>query len=65
MLVREPSQRATLDDIIMHPWMAEGNLIPVTQTPLVCREDLSEEDHNHVIQKIIDGHFATKQEILE
>jgi SNF-related kinase len=91
MLVREPSQRATLSDIAAHPWMTSqldsaaasshvgnsspspspplllsSNAAPVvtSTTPLVCHETLSDEDHCHIVQRIVDGKIATRDEVL-
>jgi len=36
---------------------------PISDIPLVCRESLSEEDHCHIVQRIVEGKIATKEEI--
>lgn len=67
MLVRAPEKRATLGEIAAHPWLTsskqENNAADVM--PLVSREQLSEEDHNFIVQKIVNGNIATKEEIQE
>jgi len=65
MLVKDPSKRTTLEDIVSHPWMESGSPMSLPQVPLVCREALQEEDQAYIMQKIVDGNIATKQEILE
>ncbi|XP_030750885.1 SNF-related serine/threonine-protein kinase isoform X2 [Sitophilus oryzae] len=68
MLVRNPEKRATLKEISMHPWLITGNEEnnPDTLTlPLVSREQLCEDDHNFIVQKIVNGNIATKEEIQE
>lgn len=65
MLVKDPSQRTVLEDIVSHPWLNAGSPLSLPQIPLVCREEMQEEDQAYIIQKIVDGNIATKQEILE
>lgn len=67
MLVREPEKRATLKQIAEDEWLNEG-VCPDDKpeyVPLACREQVSEEDHGFIIQKIVNGNIATKDEILE
>uniref|UniRef100_A0A8D8B343 SNF-related serine/threonine-protein kinase n=1 Tax=Culex pipiens TaxID=7175 RepID=A0A8D8B343_CULPI len=67
MLVREPENRATLQQIAQDPWLLEGSSteeIP-EYLPLVSREQVSEEDHALILQKMVNGKIATKEEILE
>ncbi|CAH0545846.1 unnamed protein product [Brassicogethes aeneus] len=66
MLVKNPEKRASLADISSHPWLGvekQENLADVQ--PLVAKEHLSEEDHNLIVQKIVNGNIATKEEIQE
>lgn len=67
MLVRNPEKRATLNDIARHPWLAkkETTLPAADNLPLISKEQLSEEDHNLIVQKIVNGKIATKEEIQE
>lgn len=67
MLVREPEKRASLSQIAVHPWLCEGkqDSQPVDVLPLVSRQHVSEEDHNFILQKIVNGNIATKEEIVE
>jgi len=67
MLVREPSQRATLADIMEHPWMVEevGSTSKLVLTPLVCRQTLTDEDHWHIVQRIVDGKIASKDDVIQ
>ncbi|KAJ1528638.1 hypothetical protein ONE63_007033 [Megalurothrips usitatus] len=67
MLVREPDKRATLEEISRDSWLAmdeaeepQGELLP-----LVSREQVSDDDHNVIIQKMANGNIATKEEIIE
>ena len=45
--------------------MKEHNNQNIDALPLVSREQLSEEDHNLIVQKIVNGDIATKEEIQE
>ena len=65
MLQREPDSRATLDDIMNHTWLTEGQIPPIPLMPLVSREDLSEEDQTYIIRKMVEGKIATSEKILE
>ncbi|XP_021924887.1 SNF-related serine/threonine-protein kinase isoform X3 [Zootermopsis nevadensis] len=66
MLVREPERRASLEEIAADPWLGEDlNTQPTDFLPLVSREHVSEEDHALIIQKMVNGNIATKEEILD
>lgn len=66
MLIRNPEKRATLPEIASHPWLGVSTQEnPSDVQPLVCREQLCEEDHNLIVQKIVNGNIATKEEIQE
>lgn len=67
MLVREPEKRATLAEIATDPWVTAGEGITVQDfdTPLVAKEQLSEEDRTAIVQKMVNGTIATKEQILE
>lgn len=66
MLIRDPEKRATLEQIATDPWLeSAGSVQYADYLPLVSREHLSEEDHAHIIQKMINGNIAMQEEILE
>lgn len=67
MLVRTPEKRATLNEISTHPWLGSGKKETLGPEifPLVSREQLIEEDHNLIVQKIVNGNIASKEEIQE
>nr|XP_031831037.1 probable serine/threonine-protein kinase DDB_G0277165 isoform X2 [Nomia melanderi] len=66
MLVREPEGRATLEEIAADPWLAIGSdSDPVEALPLVSRQQVSDDHHNHIITKMVNGNIATKEEILD
>ncbi|XP_046396239.1 SNF-related serine/threonine-protein kinase-like [Ischnura elegans] len=66
MLIREPERRATLEEIASDPWLCEGGSGGSSDfLPLVSREHVSEEDHALIIQKMVNGKIAAKEEILE
>jgi SNF-related kinase len=67
MLVREPTKRATLQEIAKDGWLMQGAEQPNQPelTPLVSREQVSDDDHALIIQKMVSGNIATKEEILE
>lgn len=67
MLLREPEHRATLAEIAMDKWLTqdESEHVPEYLVPLVSRQQVSDDDHALIIQKIINGNIATKEDILE
>ncbi|XP_018783625.1 PREDICTED: SNF-related serine/threonine-protein kinase [Bactrocera latifrons] len=66
MLVRDPKKRATLEQIAAHPWLSEIPDFDATDSlPLISRQELSDEDHAFIIQKMINGNIAPKEEILQ
>lgn len=66
MLLREPEKRATLAEIAVDKWLTQDGSDQVPEhLPLVSRQQVSDEDHALIIQKIINGNIATKEEILE
>ncbi|BFZ19538.1 hypothetical protein BsWGS_22577 [Bradybaena similaris] len=67
MLVREPGERIGLEEIERDPWLVsdareEGMKINL---PLLSREHVSEEDHNYVVQKMVEGKICTREEIFQ
>ncbi|XP_076449027.1 uncharacterized protein LOC143285548 isoform X2 [Babylonia areolata] len=65
MLQREPVNRASLPHILAHPWLNDGDLSPVASyLPLITKEMISEEDHSYVVQKMVEGKIASREEIL-
>ena len=63
MLVREPSERIKLQDILKHPWLAGDSILHPIGAPLITRKQISEEVHNHVVQKMVEGKIATKEDV--
>ncbi|XP_065367363.1 SNF-related serine/threonine-protein kinase isoform X2 [Calliphora vicina] len=66
MLVRDPKKRATLEQIASDDWVKENpEGDNADYLPLISREQLSEEDHAFIIQKMIQGKIAPKEDILQ
>lgn len=68
MLLREPEKRATLSEIATDKWLTQDGSEHVhvpEYLPLVSRQQVSDENHALIIQKMINGNIATKEEILE
>lgn len=66
MLVREPEKRASLEQIAQDAWLgSDANTEPADFLPLISREHVSEGDHTLIIQKMVNGTIASKEEILE
>ncbi|EDW72322.1 uncharacterized protein Dwil_GK20862 [Drosophila willistoni] len=78
MLVRDPKKRASVEELASSDWLktidepdnsasASSSASGGTESflPLVSRQQLSEEDHAFIIQKMINGNIASKEEILQ
>ncbi|KAH8404144.1 hypothetical protein KR215_010314 [Drosophila sulfurigaster] len=67
MLVRDPKNRATVEEIASSAWLKQTDEPDSVEhsLPLVSRQQLSEEDHAFIIQKMINGNIASKEEILQ
>ena len=73
MLQRQPHLRASLEDIMKDPWLNDG-CISLSETiedaisahlPLVSREHLLEEEHSNIIQRMVNGNVAKKEDIID
>lgn len=67
MLQRDPKRRASLDEIERHPWLQGVDPSPATKynIPLVSHRNLSEEEHNSIIQRMVLGDIADREAIIE
>uniref|UniRef100_A0A3Q4GFK2 SNF-related serine/threonine-protein kinase n=1 Tax=Neolamprologus brichardi TaxID=32507 RepID=A0A3Q4GFK2_NEOBR len=67
MLQRDPKQRASLEEIESHAWLQGVDPSPATKysTPLISHKNLSEEEHNSIIQRMVLGDIADRETIVE
>lgn len=68
MLIKDPEARASLDSISNHPWLQDissDDRQHADYLPLINRHQVSDENHASIIQKMIHGNIAKKEEILE
>ncbi|KAG5842405.1 hypothetical protein ANANG_G00177310 [Anguilla anguilla] len=67
MLQRDPKRRASLEEIENHAWLQGVDPSPATKynTPLVSHKNLSEEEHNGIIQRMVLGDIADREAIVE
>ncbi|XP_029115809.1 SNF-related serine/threonine-protein kinase [Scleropages formosus] len=67
MLQRDPKRRASLDEIEHHAWLQGVDPSPATKynVPLVSHKNLSEEEHNSIIQRMVLGDIADREAIIE
>lgn len=67
MLQRDPKRRASLEEIENHPWLQGVDPSPATKynIPLVSYKNLSEEEHNSIIQRMVLGDIADRDAIVE
>eukprot|EP00093_Oithona_nana_P012127 12127.XXX_335556_330278_1 [CDS] Oithona nana genome sequencing. len=65
MLQRQPEVRASLEDIVSDSWLTEEDDIPEEEMfPLVSREHLTEEEHSSVLQRMVNGAIAHRDDII-
>lgn len=66
MLVVAPDKRSTLKQIAQNPWLVQDGQDHVPEyLPLVSRQQVSDDDHTLIIQKMVNGNIAAKEEIIE
>ncbi|KAA8578023.1 hypothetical protein FQN60_007340 [Etheostoma spectabile] len=67
MLQRDPKRRASLEEIESHAWLQGVDPSPATKynTPLVSHKNLSEEEHNSIIQRMVLGDIADREAIVD
>ncbi|KFO33288.1 SNF-related serine/threonine-protein kinase [Fukomys damarensis] len=67
MLQRDPKRRASLEEIENHAWLQGVDPSPATKynIPLVSYKNLSEEEHNSIIQRMVLGDIADRDAIVE
>ena len=63
--MREPENRANLQDIMYDAWLQQGEVSGIPIMPLISRQHISDDDHAYIIQKMVDGKIASKEEILQ
>lgn len=68
MLVVAPERRYSLQQIADSEWLAQTTAEHEEQVeylPLISRQQVSDDDHALIIQKMVNGNIATKEEIIE
>jgi SNF-related kinase len=66
MLIKEPLKRASLNEIAQDKWLLVKSISDNFVTiPLISREHITEDHHNLIITKMVNGNIATKEKILE
>ncbi|XP_075443172.1 SNF-related serine/threonine-protein kinase [Ascaphus truei] len=67
MLQRDPKRRASLEEIENHPWLQGVDPSPATKynIPLVSYKNLSDEEHNSIIQRMVLGDIADRDAIVD
>ena len=66
LLVREPKDRASLDEIVSHEWLTSGPEPPSPPPllPMLMQEHLTEDDIAQIVHRMVKGNIATKEEIF-
>nr|CDS28376.1 serine:threonine protein kinase [Hymenolepis microstoma] len=68
LLIRDPSKRATLDEVLQDQWLQmAGDELPIGlfSVPLISQQHLQFEDHIEILNKMASGGLATVDEIQQ
>ncbi len=73
MIVREPDKRATLDEVMSDIWYRKceddnddvEDQHYVDSLPLISHKTISLNDHELILQEMIDGNIAERDAILQ
>lgn len=65
MLIRDPRQRASLQDILNDSWLREvrESSEQLPPEPLVSRQIISPDDHEVIISRMIEGNLSSREDI--
>ncbi|XP_004208678.2 SNF-related serine/threonine-protein kinase [Hydra vulgaris] len=64
MLVRQPSSRASIANILDDPWLSESSLPKMmTRKPLISEVNIPSEIHSIVLKKMENGNISTREQI--
>ena len=64
MLVREPSKRAGLTEIVANVWVTAGDRGHAKELPLIVQHHLSHAAHTTIIEQMVAGAVGTAESIL-
>lgn len=69
MLVVDPQKRASLQEVELHPWLAEGGGSgvdpPTPPVALSSMDELPPEEVDSILRRMESGGYGTKDEILK
>ena len=72
MIVREPEKRATLDDVMSDIWYRQceddddvDDQHYVDSLPLISHRTISQDDHQSILDQMMDGNIAELDDILK
>ena len=71
MIVREPEKRATLDEVMSDIWYRQceedddlDDQHYVDSLPLISHRTISQDDHQAILEQMVDGNIAERDAIL-
>ncbi|VDM63362.1 unnamed protein product [Angiostrongylus costaricensis] len=64
MLVRDPSQRAVLAEIVSNAWVMAGDRGHAAALPLIVKHHLSHSTHTTIIEQMVAGGVGSEEAIL-
>ncbi len=73
MIVREPDRRATLDEVMSDIWYRQcendddefEDQHYLNSLPLISHKTISHNDHDFILQQMVDGNIADHDAILQ
>lgn len=64
MLVRDPSKRVTLAEVLQSPWVIAGDRGHAEFLPLIARNQLPDSAHTTIIEQMVAGGIGTEDGII-
>lgn len=64
MIVRDPEQRATLDDVVSDSWYKQDDH-ETSSTCFLSYRNLANDDHQTILRQMTDGNIALESTIVK
>lgn len=64
MLVKDPSKRGCLGEIVTNVWVSAGDRGHALEIPLIVQHHLSHAAHTTIIEQMVAGNIGSEEAIL-